>query len=81
VPDIRYSVRIVNDHGDGIADERVSVQYDLTHDDAWTDRDRWAAFEKSNLVYSGVTVKIYFKGELMGEEWVEDGATFSFTYR
>lgn len=80
MPEIEYSIRIVNEGGKGISGEEVSVHYDLSHDSDWTDSDGWVTFEKSNLIHDGVRTKVYFKGELLDEVWAEDGDTFSFTY-
>ena len=80
MPDISYSIRIVNEEGNGIASEEVSVHYEMTHDSDWTDDDGWVSFEKSNLVYDGVNVTVYFRGEELEKVWAEDGDTFSFTY-
>jgi hypothetical protein len=80
MPDISYSVRIVDENGDGIGNEKVTVLYDWTNDSDWTDDEGWVTFEKSNLVTPGASVKVYFRGELLDEMWVEDGDTFSFTY-
>ena len=73
MPDISYSIRIVNDNGRGIANEKVSVHYDFTHDSDYTDGDGWVNFYKSNLLYDGADVTIYFKGEELGKVWAEDG--------
>jgi len=77
--DINYSIRIVNENGDGISHEEVSVLSTLTNDSDFTDGDGWVTFENSSM-FDGIRIKVYFKGELLGEEWIEDGDTFSFTY-
>jgi len=81
MPDIEYSIRIVDEDGNGISGEEVSVHYELTHDSDYTDDDGWVTFEKSNLVYDGIRTTVYFKGETLAQDiWIEDGDTFSFTY-
>lgn len=80
MPDIKYSIRIINENGDGIANEKVSVHYEMTHDSGWTDEDGWVSFEKGNLMYYSVDVTVYFRGEELGKICAEDGNTFSFTY-
>ncbi|MGB9596299.1 MAG: hypothetical protein ACPL7B_08465 [Candidatus Poribacteria bacterium] len=81
MPDIRYSIRVVDRNGKGISNEKVSVHYELTFDSNWTDSDGWVTFEKSNLIYNGIKVDVYFRGKLLGKiSWAENGDTFSFTY-
>jgi hypothetical protein len=79
MPDITYSIRVVDEDGDGIGSEKVTVLYDWTNDSDWTDDEGWVTFEKSNLVRPGASVKVYVRGELLDEIWVEDGDTFSLT--
>ena len=80
MPQIEYSIRIVDEDGNGISGEKVSVHYELTHDSDRTDGDGWVTFRKSTFIYDGVRTTVYFKGRTLAESiWVEDGDTFSFT--
>jgi len=81
MPQINYSIRVVDNKGNGISGEKVSVHYDFTHDSDYTDNNGWANFEKSNSIHDGVRTTIYFKGKTLAKDvWIENGDTLSFTY-
>jgi len=77
--DVSYSIRIVDSDGDGVEGVRVAVHYPWTHDSDYTDGDGWVSFEKDVPTGNGVRVEVYVDGERVGNPWVEDGDTFSYT--
>lgn len=81
MPDINFSIRIIDEKGRGIPNFKVIVHYDMTHDSGFTYSDGWVSFRKYTFSYSGANVKVYFRDKLLGKVWAEDGKSFSFTYK
>jgi hypothetical protein len=79
MPDINWSVRVVDEDGEGVEGAAVFVDYGWTAETGYTDDDGWVEFLKPNFMDSGARVKIYVDSQLMGEPWVEDGDTLSYT--
>jgi len=80
MPDISYSIRIVDENGNGIPDEEVTVFYTLSHSKEFTDEDGWVTFEKSNMLSDYADGEVYFRGESLGKISASgDGDTFLFT--
>jgi len=77
--DINFSIRVVDEDGEGISGASVAVHYDWTHDHGYTDEGGWVEFEKDVMMGDGVSVTVYVDGEEEGKVWAEDGDTFSFT--
>lgn len=79
--DISFSIRVVNEDGEPVQGAMVSVIYDVTNQDDYTDEDGWVEFErpKPALGGSGIRGTIYINGEEVGSPWIADGDTFSYT--
>jgi hypothetical protein len=74
---MEFSIRIIDEDGDGVSDIKVSVSFDSLGGwlEEFTDSDGWATFEPSG---HHVSCKVYVRDELLGEVGIEDGDTFSF---
>jgi hypothetical protein len=76
-----YSIRIVNERGDGLSDKRVHLTFwgtfGGTWEDAFTGEDGWAHFVNCPLHIQYVTVS----GTTIEDDdfMMEDGGTRSFT--
>lgn len=79
MPEINYRIRLVDSSGAALAGTEVSVHYPWTNESDITDDDGWVRFRKDNISYGGVEVSVYADGQLLGEAWVEDGETLSYT--
>jgi hypothetical protein len=84
-PPINFSVRIVNEDGDGVEGIDVFVRYiamgenvSFSDDSGETDSDGWIHFTKEVIMSFGVRARINVKGEEYDED-VEDGDSFSYT--
>lgn len=78
--DICFSVRVVDEDGDGLEGIEVKVSYPWTHDEDYTDEDGWVHFQKSRGMWNGVRTDIFVKDEKMADQiWIEDGDSFSYT--
>lgn len=76
--DITYSIRVVDEDGDPVEGIEVAVHYAWTHSKERTDEDGWAQFEV-DVTGNGIRATVYVDGENMGEPWLEDGDTLSYT--
>ena len=81
-----FSIRVVNDEGDGVESVKVCCFYGLLSgfEEKYTDDDGWVNFDIPSEVLSGrlISIKsIYVDGNevLDGPEDMEDGDTRSFT--
>jgi hypothetical protein len=79
MPDIEFSIRVVDDDGEGVADVEVSIHYSLDDEQDTTDEDGWVTFDQSHEFQDVVYAKVYVDGVFMGEIAAEDGDTFSYT--
>lgn len=79
MPEINYSVRIVDEDGNGVSGKRVSVHYQMTHDSDYTDGDGWVEFTKDNLINPIESAEVYVDGDPQRSISIRDGDTFSFT--
>lgn len=77
--EISFSVRVVDDDGDSVEGAKVFIAYPWTWDEDYTDEDGWVEFEKDLMTSNGVRAKIHVNGDEVGEVFIEDGDTFSFT--
>jgi hypothetical protein len=78
--DIVFSIRVVDEEGNGVAGAKVHVTYPFTWDEGYTDEDGWISFNQYITMWSGVETTISVNGEVVaGREWIEDGDTFSYT--
>jgi hypothetical protein len=79
MPDINFSIRVVDEEGEGIEGVKVCVNYSMTIDFETTDEDGWAEFEKDQFVNTVATGEVIINGRNYGEYSFEDGDTESFT--
>jgi len=79
MPDLSYSIRIVDDDGEGVAGVKVTVHYATTYHTDHTDSEGWVSFEKYNIINESANGTVYVDGEQVGEIDIRDGETFSFT--
>lgn len=79
VVDINFSIRVVDEDGDGVEGCDVFVSYPWTNDKDTTDGDGWVHFEKDTSPWRGIETTIYVGGEVQAEDiWIEDGDSFSY---
>jgi hypothetical protein len=81
---ITFSIRIVNEDGEGISGVRVYVLYRLTEDTEYTDDDGWAHFTKvgfdASLMQSAHLGEVKANGKTLDEDVsVDNGETLSYT--
>lgn len=75
---MNFSVRIVDEDGNGVEDKLVTASFGVTHGqkEDFTDEEGWAQFETFGDYTSA---KIYVDGECLGECDLEYDDTCSFT--
>jgi hypothetical protein len=78
MPMIKYSIRVVDENGEGVNRRGVAVHYDLTIDEDYTDDDGWVKFKKENKLEPSARATVYINGDDVGEINAHDGDTFSF---
>ena len=79
MPEINFSIRVVDDEGEGVEGVEVYVNYSMTIDHQYTDDDGWAEFEKDQFMDSVATGEVIINGVNYGKYSFEDGDTHSFT--
>jgi len=82
MPEINFSIRIVDEDGDPRKYINVFVHYsDFTHDEESTDDDGWVSFERNTVFNHSVTIdELIVDGDVIDKNIsVEDGDTLSFT--
>lgn len=79
MPEINFSIRVIDDEGEGVKGVEVYVDYSMTIDHQTTDDNGWAEFEKDQFLHSVATGKVFINGVSYGEYSFEDGDTYSFT--
>lgn len=90
--EIHFSIRIVDDEGDGIEGVNVKVWYKFGAwgaipsypDEVETDENGWAHFSKtapvSKMMDGGIDIDVKVRDTTLAEDTrVEDGDTFSYT--
>jgi uncharacterized GH25 family protein len=79
MPEINFSIRVIDDEGEGVEGVEVYVNYSMTIDHQYTDDDGWAEFEKDQFMDSVATGEVIINGVNYGKYSFEDGDTRSFT--
>jgi len=75
-----FSIRVVDEDGQGVQGTKVAVHYPWTHDSAYSDEDGWVQFDKETTPWDGIETTIYVNGDVQAEKtWIEDGETRSYT--
>ena len=76
---INFSIRVVDDEGEGVEGIEVCVNYTMTIDFETTDDDGWAEFEKDQFMDTVAVGDVIIEGTNYGSYSFEDGDTESFT--
>ncbi|HOI31070.1 MAG TPA: hypothetical protein PLZ15_15095 [Melioribacteraceae bacterium] len=79
MPRIYYSLRIVDDQGNGIPDSEVRVHYDFTKDIRITDAEGYVTFRKNNFMSNAAYVKIYLNGKKLGSLFAQNHKVYYLT--
>lgn len=79
MPDINFSIRVVDDEGEGVEGIKVFINYGMTHHQDTTDEDGWVEFDKPQILHSVATGEVYIDGVSQGDYSFENGDTYSFT--
>jgi hypothetical protein len=76
-----FSIRVVDQGGDGISGARINVHYSWMgiDDNGRTDEDGWIHFTKRRFLSECVEASISIDGEFQADESIEDGDSFSYT--
>lgn len=79
MPEINFSIRVVDEDGEGVEGVEVFINYGMTHHKDTTDEDGWVEFEKDQLIHYSASGEVYIDGTSYGNYSFEDGDTESFT--
>lgn len=76
-----FSIRVVDEDGQGVCGAKVSCHYPTTHQSQYTDSDGWAEFDAhGGLLSFPVVDHLYINGvEVDASVRTDDGDTFSYT--
>ncbi|MBI1729324.1 hypothetical protein HYR53_01715 [Candidatus Acetothermia bacterium] len=75
---INFSIRVVDEDGEGVSGKRVTVHYDLTIDEDYTNDDGWVEFGKDNMLEPSAKAAVYIDSDNVGDINAYNGDTFSF---